>query len=220
MFNYTKGKLPPMNGKKPFFVFISCSTADCYNQDVFAWGRKYDNVYYVVADDDIKKKKMRFRFFYDHILEKETKARTLFVEPDQTYRFHDLKIKTLDTCDGNHGCAFLVKTKTKTIYHAGHLNDWSWPHGSDEANAAASRDYHKQIGKLADTHIDCAFVLLNPKQEEHYARGIDEFMRRCNVDEVYPIHFKDDRKIISFLLQDEISEPYRDKIRQTADHTY
>ena len=68
--------------------------------------------------------------------------------------------------------------------------------------------------------IDAAFLILNPSQEEMYAKGFDYFMRKCNVKEVYPIHFKDDRKIISFLLQDPVSEPYRDKIRMTPDYTF
>ncbi|MBQ2657877.1 MAG: hypothetical protein IJF87_04835 [Erysipelotrichaceae bacterium] len=220
IFNYSQGKMPKINKDKPLFVFISGSIADNYNQDIFHWGAKNDNVYYVVANDNIKNKKFRFRFFYNHIIEKETLKKILFTDPDQTYKYHGLSIKTLDTCDGNRGCAFLVKAGKETIFHAGHLNEWSWPNMKEEKIAEAVRDYHKEVNKIADTNIDAAFLILNPSQEEMYAKGFDYFMRKCNVKEVYPIHFKDDRKIINFLLQDPVSEPYRDKIRMTPDYTF
>ena len=221
LFNYTFGKLPRISADKPLYVFISCHLADYYNSDVYHYGVNRNNVYYFVADDKVKNNKRKFRFFYNHILEKETKEnRVQFVKPDQTYNFGGIKVKTLDCHDGNDSCAFLVKGRDCCIFDAGHLNDWSWPTEKTEANARAENGFRREIMKIRDTHIDAAFVILSPKQENMYAKGIDYIMRNCDIDEVYPKHFKDERKIIDFLLQDPVSESYRHKVMQTINYSY
>jgi len=221
LFNYTFGKMPRIKANKPLYVFVSCHLADYYNSDVYHLGTDNDNVYYFVADDAVKNNKMKFRFFYNHILEKQTlENRVQFVKPDQTYVFGGIKVRTLDCLDGNGSCSFLVYVEDGCIFDAGHMNDWSWPTEKSDINARAENGFRKEIMKIRDKHIDVAFVILNPKQENMYSKGIDYIMRNCDIDEVYPKHFKDEKKIIDFLLQDPVSEPYRDKIRQTTDYLY
>ena len=65
-------------------------------------------------------------------------------------------------------------------------------------------DYRKQIGllreKLGGRAIDTAFVVLDPRQEGDYARGICHFLEHISTNKVFPMHFWGNPGIIETFL--------------------
>ncbi len=83
------------------------------------------------------------------------------------------------------GVAFLIEDQEKIIFHAGDLNDWVWEGESTSYNEQMTMDYRKQIHllseKLNHRNIDAAFVVLDPRQEKDYDRGICYFLEHIPV---------------------------------------
>ncbi len=74
------------------------------------------------------------------------------------------------------------------------------------------RNYSLEVDKLAGTKIDAAFLPLDPRQEENFYLGFDEFMRKAKVMHAFPMHCWDDYSVIGRLKSMEVSIPYRDRI--------
>ena len=66
--------------------------------------------------------------------------------------------------------------------------------------------YRKEIDLLAQTlgsrPIDIAFLVLDPRQEADYARGLTYFWDHIPAKTVYPMHFWDDPAIIEKFLRE------------------
>ena len=104
------------------------------------------------------------------------------------------------------GVAFLIEDEDKIIYHAGDLNDWVWDDETDAYNEQMTFDYRKQIGllsnKLNGQKVDVAFVVLDPRQEKDYDRGLCYFLEHILVEKVYPMHYWGDSSVVDTFLQD------------------
>ena len=87
------------------------------------------------------------------------------------------------------GVAFLLTTDEGMIYHAGDLNDWFWEGEPDGDNKQMRGSYRHEIDKLKDRKIDLAFVVLDPRQEDHYADGLLYFLSTADPQCVYPMHY-------------------------------
>lgn len=217
LFDYSTGRIPPVPAGKSLYIFISHCAADHFNQNIFHLSNKTQDIRFFVPAASANSKR-RLMFFFDHVIEKASREKLKFVEPDKMYHNKGISIKTLPSTDADHGVAYLVQVDGYNIYHAGHLHMWSWPLEHEQTNKRAEIAYTKQIAKLRGIHIHTAFLLLDPRQETMYADGLDYFMKHVEVDNVYPMHFKNQGEIIDFLLQDPKSVCYRDKIRYTCDY--
>ena len=86
------------------------------------------------------------------------------------------------------GVAFLIEDDQNLIYHAGDLNDWVWEEESDSYNEQMTLDYRSQITllseKLNHRQLDVAFVVLDPRQEKDYDRGMCYFLENIPVKQV------------------------------------
>ena len=115
------------------------------------------------------------------------------------------------------GVAFLIEDQGVLIYHAGDLNDWVWEEESAAYNTQMTADYCKQIALLSETlqnrQIDLAFVVLDPRQEKDYDRGLCWFLKNISVSQVYPMHYWDNPAVIEMFLQDH--PEYRGIIQRT-----
>ena len=216
IFDYANGQLPPIKKDKDVYVFISHRHSDHYTPDVFHFADTIEKIHFIVSDDLLQKKTIKF--YINHMIGKKALSLITWVKPNETYRVGQIKVKTLKSTD--LGVAFLVNVENQNIYHAGDLNMWAWPTDSEQMNLKAKNDFVDQINKLKGIHIDCAFLTLDPKQENLYAQGFDWFMKHTDTDNVFPMHFRDERKIVDFFLHDPISEPYREKIKYTVDYSY
>ena len=132
-------------------------------------------------------------------IEVENDVETMLVSPNNNYNLDlDLKCTTFKSTD--LGVAFLIEDHGTLIYHAGDLNDWVWDEESDAYNQKMTEDYHYEINLLLtylnNREIDVSFVVLDPRQEQDYHRGMCYFLDHISSKVVYPMHYWDDPTII------------------------
>ena len=191
LFDYESGPLPQMDTEKPIFALSSHSHADHYNPEIFSLlaASGMQHVHAILSDD----------------ITPPVHIPTLQVSPGEQYALGPRQ--TLTTFQSTDlGVAFLIEDQDQLIYHAGDLNDWVWDEETDAYNQQMTQDYRKQIQLLAETlnhrEIDTAFVVLDPRQEKDYDRGLSYFLETIPTKQVYPMHYWDDPSIIETFLND------------------
>ena len=191
LFDYEKGSLPKLDVTKPIFVLSSHGHPDHYNPEIFSLldslGMK--TIHAILSDDIVC----------------PANVNALQVVPGKEYHLClDQKLTTFQSTD--LGVAFLIEDDQKLIYHAGDLNDWVWEEESDSYNEQMTKDYRKQITllsqKLNQRKIDVAFIVLDPRQENDYARGLCYFLEHIPVKQVYPMHYWESPDIITTFLKE------------------
>lgn len=202
LFDYEKGHLPELNTEKPIFVLSSHGHADHYNPEVF------------ILLTDLGMRDIRTILSDD--IQVPANINTLQVSPEMEYELgYQQKLTTFRSTD--LGVAFLIEDQNELIYHAGDLNDWVWDDESDAYNKQMTLDYRKQIRLLADSlhhrQIDVAFVVLDPRQEKDYDRGLCFFLEHIPAKQVYPMHYWDDPSVIDTFLRDH--PEYQSQIQKT-----
>lgn len=194
LFDYYQGEIPHIS-HKPLYVFVSHIHHDHYQECIFQLSEDYDQVFYILSDD---------------IPEREDRN-CLMVQAEQKYHWNGLLIETLQSTD--EGVAFLINVANLVIYHAGDLNWWHWEEeNTPQENDAAKAAYLKNIQRLKNRHIDLAFVVLDPRQEDEYYYGMEAFFRTCKPDVVFPMHMWGDYGIIQDIKKLPQMVQYRDKI--------
>ena len=202
LFDYETGELPQMDQGKPILVLSSHGHHDHYNPEIFSilnsLGMK--NIYAVLAND--------IKIVAD--------SNVLRVAPGKEYSlWQGQKLTTLKSTD--MGVAFLIEDQGELIYHAGDLNDWVWEEESISYNEQMTVDYRKQIdllsGKLAGQEIDAAFVVLDPRQEKDYNRGMCYFLEHILAKKVYPMHYWGKSDIMDTFMKEH--PEYKDQIQRT-----
>ena len=202
LFDYEQGSLPAMDTAKPIFVLSSHSHADHYQPDIFSRLRS------------VGMQQIRGILSDDIAVPEQTDC--LQVSPEKSYDLgHRHRLTTLRSTD--LGVAFLIEDQGELIYHAGDLNDWVWEEESEACNAEMTANYRKQIdrlsGMLKQQEIDVAFVVLDPRQEKDYDRGLCYFLKNISVKQVYPMHYWDKPTVIETFLTDH--PEYRSQIQRT-----
>lgn len=202
LFDYEKGSLPKLNETKPMIVLSSHGHHDHYNPEIFAklTAIGMQNVYGILSDD----------------IEVPANVNVLQVTSGQECELWvQQKLTTFQSTD--LGVAFLIEDQGKFIYHAGDLNDWVWEEESDSYNEQMTKDYRRQIDLLAQKlngqEVDAAFVVLDPRQEDDYDRGMCYFLEHIPVKSVYPMHDWGNPEIIRTFLQDH--PEYKEKIKRS-----
>ena len=202
LFDYEKGILPEMDITKPIIVLSSHSHADHYNPEIFSLltAAGMQEVRAVLSED----------------IEAPAKIPVLSVFPEKEYVMGlQQKLTTFRSTD--LGVAFLIEDQQELIYHAGDLNDWVWEGESDTDNEQMSADYRAQIDllakKLNGREIDVAFVVLDPRQEKDYDRGLCYFLENVSAKRVYPMHYWGKPAVIETFLKDH--PEYAGQIQQT-----
>lgn len=199
LFDYEKSCLPELNTAKPILVLSSHAHHDHYNPEIFsmldALGMK--TIYAILSEE----------------IEVPVNVNVLRVSPGNEYRLWlGQKLMTFQSTD--LGVAFLIEDQGQIIYHAGDLNDWVWEEESDSYNEQMTIDYRKQIDLLSlvlnHRKIDAAFVVLDPRQEKDYDRGLCYFLEHIPVEKVYPMHYWEMPGIIETFLKDH--PEYKDQV--------
>ncbi len=191
LFDYERGSLPDMNREKPVLVLSSHSHGDHYNPEIFS----------LLKDCGMQ----RIRAVLSEDIEAPEAVDVLQVSPGKAYNLGpQQKLTTFRSTD--LGVAFLVEDQQELIYHAGDLNDWVWEEETDEYNGQMTVDYRKEIASLSDClnhrEIDTAFVVLDPRQEKDYDRGMCFFLETIPAKKVWPMHYGDDPSVIGRFLKD------------------
>ena len=205
LFDYETGTLPEMDTQKPIFVLSSHGHDDHYNPEVFCIlatvGMKHVRA---VLSDDIED---------DEIPEG---LDALPVSPESAYDLGpQQKLTTFRSTD--LGVAFLIEDQDALIYHAGDLNDWFWEGEPDSFNDQMTANYRQEIGllarKLNGRELDAAFVVLDPRQEKAYDRGLGYFLENVPAKKVFPMHYWENPGIIDAFLKDHPN--YANQIQRT-----
>ena len=202
LFDYEKGSLPEMDITKQIFVLSSHGHHDHYNAEIFSVLNNYgmQNISAILSDD----------------IEPPENVNVLQVAAGNEYNLGlGQTLTTFESTDV--GVAFLIEDKGEIIYHAGDLNDWVWEEESDSYNERMTKDYHKQIKLLSEKmngrEIDVAFVVLDPRQEKDYDKGMCCFLEHIPVKEVYPMHYWEKPDIIDTFLNEH--PEYQSRIERT-----
>ena len=203
LFDYEKGCLPKLEVTKPILVLSSHGHYDHYNSAIFAMLEELgmQTIYGILSED----------------IEIPTNVNILRVAPGKEY---DLwlgqRLTTFRSTD--LGVAFLIEEQENLIYHAGDLNDWVWEEESDSYNEQMTTDYREQINllseKLNERKIDVGFVVLDPRQEKDYDRGLCYFLEHIPVEKVYPMHYWENPDIIETFM--EKHPEYKFQIQKTG----
>ena len=191
LFDYDRGELPVLNIEKPIYILSSHSHDDHYNKEIFSilnhMGMK--SIKAILSND----------------IELINEIDVLQVSPRNRYDITtDVILTTYQSTD--LGVAFLLEDEGTLIYHAGDLNDWVWEEESESYNQQMTKDYRNEIDLLAKqlNHrtLDIAFVVLDPRQEKDYAKGLYYFMEHIPVKTVYPMHYWNQPMIIEQFLKE------------------
>ena len=178
---------------KNLFVFVSHAHQDHYDKEIFKWKNK--NAKYVMSND----------CQVDEDVENVT-----MVSPNKGYVIDGIAIETLRSND--EGVAFIVHVDGTTIYFSGDLNWWHWNGESDEFNDMIKNQYTSEIDKIKNLKVDVGFVPVDVRLEDKYILAIDYLMKNVEVKYIFPMHFWQDHKVYEYLIKDERTAEYRNRI--------
>lgn len=202
IFDYTEGPWPDIDPGKTVVIFASHRHGDHFSPVIFEKARQYDDVRFVLSDDIWKKR-----------VPEELLERTSFVKPGAVLEIGEVPGMTAETFRStDEGVAFWVSCEGKTIYHAGDLNNWRWEGEPDPWNPNMDRKYHEELQKMSGRRADLAFLPLDPRQEQWFYLGMDEFLKSVDADLIFPMHCWGDYSVIARMKQHPCSAAYRDRI--------
>ncbi len=186
LFDYYHGDLSFLAKKpkeKPLFVFASHAHGDHFNPEIFSLAEIHPRTKYLLSFD-IKG---------SPAVPKDRDIQ--YLDADRTYEIEGLgTVETLISTD--EGIAFLVKTDSETLFHAGDLHWWDWPGEDSEWLNEQETVFKREIQKLAGTPIDVAFAVLDGRLEENYWKGMAFILSELSPRYVLPMHFWHDRGIL------------------------
>ena len=184
LFDYFKGDLPALDPGKPILVFASHAHPDHYSQSIFSLLKEMGMKHiYAILSHDIPKD-------YHPI---DLPVTVVLSGQKYTLPF-DTTLETLFSTD--EGVAFLLTCPYGVIYHGGDLNDWVWEGEPEEYNLQMTKNYQREIGFIKEREIDLAFLVLDPRQEKDYAKGIIYFLEQTTTKKVFPMHYWEKPEII------------------------
>lgn len=212
LFDYFDGELPDIPENERLVVFCSHFHADHFNPAIFDIFGGREGVTFVLSGDIRRKIAAvgRKKGISAEILNKIVymKAGELFVL--QITNERSVRIETLLSTD--EGVAFAVTYKGRRIYHAGDLNLWVWEDNAPDYDKWMRGMYKSQIEKLKGKRIDIAFLPVDGRLGSRAFEGADMFMRQNEVIKMCPIHMGGDFEIVRKFIENDVSEPYRDRI--------
>ena len=194
LFDYFKGTLPVLDTQKPILVLASHKHQDHYHPVVFSLLKEMGmQKIYAVLSKDISSKTV------------PTDIPCTVVSACKSYEL-PLGQKLITYRSTDQGVAFLIQDGDEIFYHAGDLNDWVWEGETDSYNRQMTGNHRKQIDLLSkELHgrpLTAAFVVLDPRQEASYDKGMLYFLKHVQGNCVYPMHYWEKPQIIErFLLE-------------------
>lgn len=166
---------------KKLYVLNSHFHGDHYSDHIFAWAKEREVTYLLSKDIHVPVKTLGKYGFSD-----KKKPHIVTVAPYEERRIEDIRVETFKSTD--IGVAFIVEAEGKLIYHAGDLHWWAW---MDKGSAYVEHEgdiYKEQLAKMGNETLDIAFVVLDPRMGEGYAKGMTTFMETVGADMVFPMH--------------------------------
>ena len=205
LIDYFQGSLPALNPCKPVLVLASHKHHDHYQKSVFSALKEMGmRQIYAVLSRDIPPGA------------RPEDVPCMLVSAGRRYELpQGQELVTFRSTD--LGVAFLNRDGKTLFYHAGDLNDWVWAEEPKAENQRMTEKYQEQIdllaGELDGRTLDAAFVVLDPRQERDYDRGMLYFLRNISCDCVYPMHYWEQPEVIARFLREH--PQHRNRIRLT-----
>ena len=185
------GVLPEFDEEKKLYFFASHKHRDHFDMDVLKFMDTKNPVSFLFSKDT----KMSGNFLKKHGFDPERcREHIHYFGPGEDHEVDDMKIHTFRSTD--EGVAFYVETNGKTLFHAGDLHWWKWEGAGDLINGKVGREFQRQIKWMADKIINFAFVVLDPRLQQHTFLGMDFFMKNVLADHVFPMHMWQDYDVI------------------------
>ncbi len=203
LFDYFEGALPEIPAEKTLYVFASHRHGDHFAPVIFDLADGREKIQYVLSADIWRKR-----------VPEPLKEKTCFLKPDETWEDGCLRVETFRSTD--EGVAFWCQADGKEIYHAGDLNHWYWEGEEDEWNRNMTAAYRREIEKMRGRRADVAFLPLDPRLEQHFYLGIDDFMKVADANVIVPMHFWGQFDVAARLKALPCSEAYREKLLEIA----
>ena len=192
LFDYLEGQLPPIPEEKPLYILASHSHHDHYSEEIFSL--KHPNLTYLLSRD----------------IPEVRRPNAHFLKPCETWSDGLLSLETFRSTD--EGVAFWCRVDGKEIYHAGDLNHWYWEGEDEQWNADMTVAYRSEVAKLAGRTADAAFLPVDPRLEDWFYLGADDFMAVADARYLFPMHFWGDFSVCRKLINHPSSANYRGRI--------
>ena len=205
LIDYFQGSLPALNPGKPVLVLASHKHHDHYQKSVFSALKEMGmRQIYAVLSRDIPPGA------------RPEDVPCMLVSAERRYELpQGQELVTFRSTD--LGVAFLIRDGKELFYHAGDLNDWVWAEEPKADNQRMTEKYQQQMDLLAreldGRTLDAAFVVLDPRQERDYDRGMLYFLRNISCACVYPMHYWEQPEVITRFLREH--PQHRNRIRLT-----
>lgn len=201
LFDYFEGSLPRIPEDRPLYVFASHRHPDHFSRVIFDLADGTRDVTFILSSDIWKRR-----------VPEELKERVVFMGPDEKREIGAVTVETFRSTD--EGVAFWCTLGGKQIYHAGDLNHWYWEGEEEQWNRNMTEAYRKEMEKMAGRTADAAFLPLDPRLEQWFYLGIDDFMKKADARVIFPMHFWKQYDVTEKLRTLPCSEDYRDRVMQ------
>ena len=192
LFDYFEGEIPPISKNKPLYVLSSHNHHDHFSDFVFSL--EHPDITFLLSWD----------------IPEVQKPNAHFLKPYEVWSDGVLSLETFRSTD--EGVAFWCRVDGKEIYHAGDLNHWYWEGEDQQWNADMTAAYRSEMTKMAGHMADVAFIPVDPRLENWFYLGADDFMKQADARLIFPMHFWGDFSVCEKLIQHFCSEKYRDRI--------
>ena len=195
LFDYFEGELPPIPENKPLYILASHNHHDHFSEAVFS----------------LNHPKITYLLSWDIPAGRVPEGKKVhFLQPQEIWTDGLLSLETYRSTD--EGVAFWCCLDGKQLYHAGDLNHWYWEGEDEDWNRDMTDSYRAEIAKMAGRKADAAFLPVDPRLEQWFYLGADDFMQQVDADVIFPMHFWGDFSVCRRLKEHSCSENYRDRI--------
>jgi len=199
LFDWFEGELPTIPGDKPLYVLASHSHEDHFSEKIFSLAKDHPRVTFLLSWD-----------IPARLVPEEMKPSTHFLQPHQSWQDDVLFLETFRSTD--EGVAFRCSVDGKQIYHAGDLNHWYWEGEEEQWNRDMTAAYRAEIAQMAGRTANVAFLPVDPRLENWFYLGADDYMKQADAGFIFPMHFWGDFDVCRKLMEHPCSEGYRDRI--------
>lgn len=197
LFDYFEGELPSIPREKPLYVLASHSHHDHFSESIFSL--EHPNITFLLSWD-----------ISEQVVPVTLKPNAHFLQPHRCWQDGILSLETFRSTD--EGVAFWCTVDERQIYHAGDLNHWYWEGEDQQWNRDMTASYRSEIALMGGRTADVAFVPVDPRLEDWFYLGADDFMRQADARLLFPMHFWGDFSVCRRLLEHPCSEQYRRRI--------
>ncbi len=186
-----QGRMPEFEPDQEIYMFVSHRHQDHFDPEIFRWADKYPRIRYIMP----RQMKFNENYFAKRGLDPAVKERIVPVELVGQVTLEGLKIETFVSTD--EGVAYLVSVGGRSVYHAGDLHWWHWDGEPEEFLDYQEKLYKKEMDRLAQHHVDVAFVVLDSRLDKGVFWGLDYFLEKVDADYVIPMHLWQRYELIS-----------------------